>query len=257
MNLFRCRTFECWDLALDDVSPTKANELQKRYRNLHFPINMICFLLTITSKFHQINSFRAKWIIQIIVSFNRFSEKYYNTLRNISLYNKKIDWSCELNRCGAANWRVLSLDHDDALPSGSLPLHFVIPRSISEIEYTKLSNSFRNGRAAIWVYSLGNVSLVRMAELMPTITDTRQENMILEIIRKCDPMTRTPHIMELSKCLPSNQDVQISYTKLRDLLTPDSTRQFVVQYIIPSLFCLHLIFQYSENSINYFSYFFQ
>lgn len=157
-----------------------------------------------------------------------FSEKYYNTLRNISLYNKKIDWSCELNRCGAKNWRVLSLDQEDAIPSGTLPMHFVIPRSISEIDYSKLSNSFRNGRAAIWVYSLGDVSLVRLAELMPTITDTRQENVILEIIRKCDPNMQPPFIMELSKCLPSNQDVQISYTKFRDLCTPDTTRQFMV-----------------------------
>lgn len=164
------------------------------------------------------------------VRFQFFSEKYYNPLRNISLYNKKIDWSCELSRCGAVNWRVLSLDHEDAIPGGTLPVHFVIPRSsiISEADYTKLSNSFRNGRAAVWVYSLGNVSLVRMAELMPTITDTRQENAILEIVRKCDPMMRQPLIIELSKCLPTNQDVQISYTKLRELLTPDSTRLFMV-----------------------------
>lgn len=147
------------------------------------------------------------------------------------MYNKKIDWSCELNRCGSINWRVLSTDQEDLMPSGSLPMHYVIPRSISETDYNKLANSFRNGRAAVWVYSLGNVSLVRMAELMPTITDTRQENTILEIIRKCDPMMRQPFIMELSKCLPSNQDVQISYTKLRDLFTPDSTRQFVVNAI--------------------------
>ncbi|XP_031617006.1 myotubularin-related protein 10-B [Contarinia nasturtii] len=161
----------------------------------------------------------------------KYNEKYYNTLRNISLYNKKIDWSCELNRCGASNWHVLSLEHEHDIPSGTLPMHFVIPRSLTESEYTKIANSFRNGRGAIWVYSLGNVSLVRLAELMPTITDTRQENRLLEIVRMCDPLMQEPFIMELSKCLPSNQDVQISYTKLRDLLTPESTRQFLTQDI--------------------------
>lgn len=155
-------------------------------------------------------------------------ENYYNTLHNISLFNKKIDWSCELARCGATGWRVLSLEREDNIPSGSLPTHFVIPRSISETEYMKLANSFRNGRAAIWVYSLENASLVRMAELMPTITDTRQENTILEIVRKCDPLMRQPFILELSKCLPNVQDVQISFTKLRELFTADSTRQFMV-----------------------------
>lgn len=139
-----------------------------------------------------------------------------------------MDWSCELNRCGAINWHVLSLDHEETIPSGTLPMHFVIPRSLTESDYTKIANSFRNGRAAIWVFSLGNVSLVRLAELMPTITDTRQENRILEIVRMCDPLMQEPFIMELSKCLPSNQDVQISYTKLRDLFTPESTRQFMV-----------------------------
>lgn len=142
-----------------------------------------------------------------------------------------MDWSNEMVHCGAVGWRVLSLDREDAIPSGSLPMHFVIPKSISEIDYVKLANCFRNGRAAIWVYSLENAALVRMAELMPTITDTRQENAILEIVRKCDPLMRQPHLMELSKLLPSNNDVQISYTKLRDLFTPDSTRQFMVRWV--------------------------
>lgn len=155
-------------------------------------------------------------------------EKYYNSLRNISFYTKKLDWTYELNRCGAEHWRVFSLDNEDTIPSGSLPMHFVIPRKISEDNYVKMANSFRNGRAAIWVYSLGNVSLVRMAELMPTITDNRPENVILECVRQCDPKMCEPFIIELSKCLPSNQDVQVSYTKLRDLMTPDTTRQFMV-----------------------------
>lgn len=67
-----------------------------------------------------------------------------------------------------------------------------------------------------------------MAELMPTITDTKQENTMLELVRKCDPLMRQPHIMELSKVLPSIQDVNGSFLKLRDLCTPDSTREFMV-----------------------------
>lgn len=171
------------------------------------------------------------WCVFSLHSFDRYlyhSEKYYNSLRNITFYTKKLDWSYELNRCGAENWRVFSLDTEDAIPCGSLPMHFVIPRTMSEDKYIKMANSFRNGRAAIWVYSLGNVSLVRMAELMPTITDNRPENVILECVRQCDPKIREPLIIELSKCLPSNQDVHVSYTKLRDLMTPDTTRQFMV-----------------------------
>lgn len=123
------------------------------------------------------------------------------------------------------------------MPGGTLPSHYVIPSMIPESDYSRLANSFRNGRAAIWVFGLGDVSLVRMAELMPTITDTAQENIMLENVRKCDPRTQQPHLMELSKCLPSNQDVQISYNKLRDLFTPDSTRHFLVSY--------HFFYQFS------------
>lgn len=166
--------------------------------------------------------------LRLLSTIRIFSEKYYNTLRNIVLFNKKIDWTCELARCGATGWRVLSLDREDSVPSGTLPMHFVIPRSITETDYFKLANCFRNGRTAVWVYSLQNASLIRMAELMPTITDTRQENTILEIVRKCDPLMRQPFILELGKLLPNIQDVQISFTKLRDLFTPDTTRQFMV-----------------------------
>lgn len=124
---------------------------------------------------------------------------------------------------------MLSLEREDNVPSGSLPMHFVIPRTISEADYFKLANCFRDGRAAIWVFSIQNAALVRMAELIPTITDTRQENTILEIVRKCDPLMRQPNIFDLGKRLPSIQDVQISFTKLRDLFTPDTTRQFMQQ----------------------------
>lgn len=148
----------------------------------------------------------------------------------MTLFTTKLDWSTELTRCGATGWRVLSLEREDNIPSGSLPMHFVIPRSVSEIDYLNLSNCFRNGRSAVWVYSLENASLVRMGELMPTITDTKQENTMLEIVRKCDPFMRQPYIMELSKCLPSIQDVSISYIKLRELCTPETTRQFMVSH---------------------------
>lgn len=67
-----------------------------------------------------------------------------------------------------------------------------------------------------------------MAELMPTITDTKQENQMLELVRKCDPKMRQPYLMELTKLLPSIQEVYNSYVKLRELCTPDSMRQFMV-----------------------------
>lgn len=95
------------------------------------------------------------------------------------------------------------------------------------------------------VFGLEKAALVRMAELIPTITDSQHENTMLEHIRKCASPTRVqPHILELSKCLPSIQDVYASFTKLKALCTPDSTRKFVVSivafvlWLINNLRCL-------------------
>lgn len=67
------------------------------------------------------------------------------------MFNKRMDWSQELIRCGAIGWRVLSLEREDNVPLGTLPMHYVIPKSVSEIDYLRLSNCFRNSRSAIWV----------------------------------------------------------------------------------------------------------
>lgn len=139
------------------------------------------------------------------------------------MFNTKSDWQHELIRCGAIGWRVATLTRD-----GSLPNDFVIPKNIKDADYMRMRNYFRDYRAPIWVFGLENAALVRMAELLPTITDTQHENTMLEYIRVCDPTRRQPHILELSKCLPSIQDVFVSYTKLKELCTPDSTRKFAV-----------------------------
>ena len=67
-----------------------------------------------------------------------------------------------------------------------------------------------------------------MADLLPDISDTRHENAMMEHIRKCHPQKKPPFIMELTKFLPTNQDVYLSYKKLRDLCTPDTTDKFLV-----------------------------
>lgn len=157
------------------------------------------------------------------------SENYYNTLRNITMFNKRADWAQELVRCGATGWRVLSVEREDSIPTGTLPMHYAIPRTIKESDYLKLANYFRNTRGAIWVFSLGDAALVRMAELLPTISNTLYENQMLEFVRTCSPARAQPHIIELSKCVPSVQDVQASYAKLKELCTAESDAKFAGQ----------------------------
>lgn len=81
------------------------------------------------------------------------------------------------------------------------------------------------------MFSLEDAALVRMAELMPTISNSIHENQMIEFVRTCNPNKKQPHILELSKCLPSVQDVFASYTKLKELCTPETTRKFVVSGI--------------------------
>lgn len=118
----------------------------------------------------------------------------------------------------------------------ALPQHFVVPKRITDSEYFKLCESFRCKRGAIWVFALGNgASLVRMADLLPDLLNTpkevtpSKESLMLEYIRMSDENMQAPHCLELTKGLPSLQDVQQSYTKLRALCSPASDRELTIQ----------------------------
>lgn len=67
------------------------------------------------------------------------------------MFYKRKDWSDELLRCGTRNWRVLSREREDNIPEGTLPMHYVIPKTVTEADYIKLAESFNLSRAAIWV----------------------------------------------------------------------------------------------------------
>uniref|UniRef100_A0A182MTC7 Myotubularin phosphatase domain-containing protein n=1 Tax=Anopheles culicifacies TaxID=139723 RepID=A0A182MTC7_9DIPT len=160
----------------------------------------------------------------------RYKEKYYRSpmCENVKMYDKKTDWFQELERCNATGgWRVYS--KDCRVSNSSLPMHFVVPKHLSDIDYDNISKSFRNNRSAIWVWGLKDAALVRLAELNPDITNTTVENILLEHVRRCDPQKRQPRLLELYKILPSIQDVNLSYIKLMDLCTPDSDQQFMAQ----------------------------
>ena len=161
-----------------------------------------------------------------------FKEKYYNTLRNMTMFDSKNDWVQELMRCGSAHnfsykdWRVLTVETETRLPVRSLPMNYVVPRALPDSSYLEAAEKFRESRNVIWVFGYESASLVRMAELLPDITDNRTENLMIEYIRTCHPQKHQPHLMELAKCLPSIQDVFEGYRKLRQLCTPDTVKLF-------------------------------
>ncbi|GAB0098510.1 myotubularin-related protein 10-B [Sergentomyia squamirostris] len=157
-----------------------------------------------------------------------YKEKYYNIIRNVTMFNKKSDWVSELQRCGAStkDWRVLYIDGQIKLPESTMPLSYVIPKDISDTDYFQAAETFRGARNAIWVFQYDIASLIRMAEL-PDKTDNKVENLVIERVRACHPTMRQPHIMDLTK--PSLHAINSSYKKLRQLCTPDNPKTFSEQ----------------------------
>uniref|UniRef100_A0A182QGP7 Myotubularin phosphatase domain-containing protein n=1 Tax=Anopheles farauti TaxID=69004 RepID=A0A182QGP7_9DIPT len=205
-------------------------------------IHIVCKnFKTFTFGFQLSEIGKGKYIADALVKFAfparhnllflyRFKEKYYSTpaSESVKMYNKKSDWFQELERCNASGgWRVYS--KDCRVSNSSLPMHFVVPKHLSDVDYDNISKSFRNNRSAIWVWGHKDAALVRLAELNPDITNTTVENILLEHVRRCDPQKRQPRLLELYKILPSIQDVNLSYIKLRDLCTPDNDQQFMAQ----------------------------
>lgn len=153
-------------------------------------------------------------------------------MRSIRLFNQENDWLQELKRCGASigqnGWRVQYNDRLENPELSTLPRYFVVPHCLSTSEYIEKARVFRHNRAAVWVWSLENASLIRLADLLETATDRTEENIMLECVRKADPNRRPPKIVELDKNLPSIQDVYHSYIKLMEICAPESDRQFMV-----------------------------
>ncbi|EDW62822.1 myotubularin-related protein 10-B [Drosophila virilis] len=166
-----------------------------------------------------------------------YREPYYSTLVGVSMYGSKNDWARELIRCGASEWQVISASAvpqlQNRLQAGKyqLPPHFVIPKCCEVERFLQLSFAFCDSRAAFWVYSYGSsaASLVRLAELQPASQqDTKMENIMLELVRKCDERKQLK-LIQLTDQLPSIQDVQRAYQKLRRLCTPETPEKFMLQ----------------------------
>ncbi|KAK4883728.1 hypothetical protein RN001_007047 [Aquatica leii] len=114
--------------------------------------------------------------------------------------------------------------------SPSISLTIIVPASVTDSALSRAVEHFRNRCCPVWVWGTHKGSaLVRMSDLLSTITDRTQENIMLEHIRKSHNEKRQPYIMDLSKDCPSPKDIQISYLRLRDLCIPDSIRLFKTQ----------------------------
>lgn len=165
-----------------------------------------------------------------------FRESYYNASRSFRTYQDENDWYHELERCGFSSredgaWRVVQrkeLSEKDALPRC-----FVVPKVVSDDKYFELCEAFRCNRAAVWVWGIGKASLIRMADVKQEILNNPKEiskdNLMIEYIRMSAGREHIPQCIELTKVLPSIQDVQQSFVRLRILCSPISDRELMTQ----------------------------
>ncbi|XP_030752601.1 myotubularin-related protein 10-A [Sitophilus oryzae] len=143
------------------------------------------------------------------------------------LFHTIQDWEKELQRTGCQNWRLSQVNRDFQT-SPLLFEVFIVPQSVTDGIIIEAVEKFRNRFCPLWVWGTAKgAALVRMADLLPTITDRTEENKLLEHIRKSHPEKKPPHIIDLST--PNPKEIQSSYLKLRDLCTPDTPSKFKQQ----------------------------
>lgn len=159
-----------------------------------------------------------------------YKEPYYKPIiKEVHLFRSTDDWKREMARTRCKHWR-LSHVNQNFIMSPSLPQSIIVPESVTDDQLSKAAEHFRNRFSPVWVWnSPQDAALVRMSEILPTITDRTQENALLESIRKSHKYKRQPFIMELSKDCPTPKEIHTSFVKLRDLCTPDSIRLFKAQ----------------------------
>jgi len=140
-----------------------------------------------------------------------------NSVTGMQFFSNPIDWENEVDRCNCTvGWRVC-ISNDRYQLSPSLPQGFVVPRSLSDNQILKASKHFMINRPPVWCWGhSNNCVIVRMAALQTSITDTKQESIMLEHVRKSHPNLREPRILELDKSMPALQEIQTSWCKFRD-----------------------------------------
>ncbi|XP_015914992.1 myotubularin-related protein 10-A [Parasteatoda tepidariorum] len=142
------------------------------------------------------------------------------------LFTRVCDWESELERCNCPGWRV-TLANEKFLLCESLPESFVVPSILLDMNLNKTAPHFNGHRVPTWSWGLSSgASIVRMAALDPSITDSRQKDVMVDAISRASPRQVPVRIFNLEESGPSYKDVQNSFLKLKELCMPTSPQEF-------------------------------
>ncbi|XP_017786863.1 PREDICTED: myotubularin-related protein 10-B-like, partial [Nicrophorus vespilloides] len=143
------------------------------------------------------------------------------------LYVTAEDWRKDLTRCKAKKWRISDVNKNFSVTL-HMPEYLVVPETITNSQISTAARDFRNEGFPVWVWGTEHAALVRMPDLLPSLTDRVQENILITQVHKSHPRTQ-PIIVDLSRDCPTPKEVQSSYSKLKNLCTPDSVRVYKAQ----------------------------
>lgn len=145
---------------------------------------------------------------------NRRRDSHMNWFESAS------DWEQELERCGAASWRVSSVN-DRFEMSNSLAKFIVVPQKVLDTELKKSFAHFNEGRIPRWCWRHPRGSdLLRMSSFQNNIYHEKDDIRNLEMVLfGCQSSLCV--VVELGDELPSPADVQLAHSRLRALCLGD------------------------------------
>uniref|UniRef100_A0A8C3YPW2 Myotubularin-related protein 10 n=1 Tax=Catagonus wagneri TaxID=51154 RepID=A0A8C3YPW2_9CETA len=173
--------------------------------------------------------------LQLLFAFEYVGKKYHNSASSINgvpsgggggslgsnqrtpLFETYSDWDREVKRTGASGWRVCSIN-EGYMISTCLPEYFVVPSSLADQDLKIFSHSFIGRRMPFWCWSHSNGSaLVRMALVKDVLQQRRVDQRICNAITKSHPQRSDVYKSDLDKTLPSIQEIQAAFAKLKQL----------------------------------------
>ncbi|XKL69261.1 hypothetical protein PGB90_007030 [Kerria lacca] len=143
---------------------------------------------------------------QLLFAYD-YREPYFKYNEKVVSFRDPEEWRREMDRTNCKGWRLTYQNQRFQL-SSSLPEFFVVGKDISDFQINVAAQHFRCNRPPLWCWSnKSGAALVRMADVIPTVPDSRkQENAMLESVRKSHPRKTPPNVIDLTKDLPVPQN---------------------------------------------------
>lgn len=111
-----------------------------------------------------------------------------------------------------------------------MPQYIIVPASVTDNQLAGAAAHFQDSRPPLWAWSNSSgAALVKMSELIPTITERTQENIMLENIRKSHPQKLPMVVLDLNKEI-NVKSVATGFAKFVTLCSPGLS-YFFIQFL--------------------------